>query len=131
MNGKNCSNLIITLAVILFAAFTSCKKIDYHKLEGTTWEAETDNVVFVLRFVDESTCTIITARNDNTFSANLTTYRWRYASNVDSMWGFFHLYHIGEEGEYAFPGTIENKKLYLGIHGDGYEGLWFTRKNDK
>ena len=119
----------LILGIVILCA--SCEKIDYQKLEGSTWVAESEDVLFTLQFVDTSICTIGTGRKDGTYSSNLTTYRWRYASNIDSRWGTFHLYHMGEEWEYAFPGSVENKKLYLAIYDDGNDGMWFKRKNDK
>ena len=120
-------------ALILFTVIlcTSCEKTDYQKLEGSTWVAESDDVLFTLRFVDASICTISTDRKGDTFSSNLTTYRWRYATDVDSRWGYFHLYHMSEEWEYAFPGTVEDKKLYLAIFDNSNNGVWFNRKKGK
>ena len=127
--------LMIISALLSGVVFTSCEKIDYNKLEGSTWEAKTDSMGFILHFVDETVCTILTGRlshgADVLYAGNLITYSWRYASDVDSRWGYFHLYHKGEEGAYAFPGTIESKKLYLAIFDDGNEGVWFERKNKK
>ena len=119
---------LILCAVILCI---SCEKIDYQKLEGSTWVAETDDVLYTLRFVDASVCTIGTGRKDDTYSSNLTTYHWRYASNVDSRWGTFHLYNMSEEWEYAFSGSVEDKKLYLAIYNNGDNGVWFKRKSGK
>jgi hypothetical protein len=127
-NKLHLRNLVaIAICLAVTVIFSSCEKIDYNKLEGTTWEAATEDFLFTLRFVNESECTLLTARNDGTCSANLIPYVWRYASDVDSRWGLFHLYNIGEEADYAFPGTIENKKLFLGIYADGNEGIWFKR----
>ena len=122
--------------ILCISCGTKAETDDCAKLKGSIWETETNDVVFTLRFVDETECTIGTTLKDGTLSTNLTTYYWRYASNVDSRWGLFHLYYKGAENkkgewsEYAFPGTIENKKLFLGIHDKdkGIEGLWFKRK---
>jgi len=86
---------------LLFAVFSSCdksKKIDYDKLEGTTWETKTNDVAFTLQFLDKSVCTISTARKDDTYSSNLMTYTWRYQSIHDSMWALCYLYPKDEEG---------------------------------
>jgi hypothetical protein len=84
-------------------------------LEGTVWKAETDNVVFTLRFVDDTCCTLMTGRTDGTYSANSTTYFWRYKSDLDSRWGLFFLSELNAEGELilTYSGTIDNKELYL------------------
>jgi hypothetical protein len=129
-NKLNLRNVIaIAICLAVTTVFSSCeKKTDYNKLEGTTWETEVDNVIFTLRFLNSSECTIGTARHDNSFSANLIPYRWRYANEFESRWGRFHLYHTDEEGEYAFAGITENKKLLLKDVRSDHEDLWFTRK---
>jgi hypothetical protein len=112
--------LLIIPALIFVIVFASCSKAtaidDYEndeKLEGATWVAERDNIVFTLRFVDKTLCTLGTVRKGNTYSANLTTYWWRYQSIHDSMWALCYLHPTdGEEGN-SYYGRVENKKLYL------------------
>ena len=106
---------VVTIA--LLATITGCKKneIDYNKLEGTTWVAEVDNIAFTLSFLDKHSCTILKIAKDETFSANLTTYFWRYRLDIDSAGGLFKIEPIDEEKGYFFFqwGFIENKKLCL------------------
>jgi len=109
--------IVIAICLTVTTMFSSCeKKTDYNKLEGTTWKAETDTVVFILRFIDETSCTLMIGRTDGTYSANSTTYFWRYRSDVDSQWGLFFLSELKENGETVsetYSGTIDNKELYL------------------
>jgi len=110
---------VVAIAICLAATtmFSGCeKKTNYNKLEGTTWKAETDTVVFILRFIDETSCTLMTGRTDGTYSSNLTTYFWRYSSDVDSIWGLFFLYELNEKGEIVlltYSGTIDKNELLL------------------
>ena len=128
--------IMIIPALICGILFTSCssktESDDYEKLEGVTWVAEKDNIVFTLRFVDNTVCTLSTARKDDTHSANLTSYRWRYQSMYDSMWALCYLYPINEEEGNGYYGRVENKKLYLYpwlYPSEGYtEILCFERK---
>ena len=130
---KNKTLLFISFC-LLPISFTSCSKTDYNKLEGTTWQTETEAASFTLRFLSESVCTIATTVNDNTDSANMTSYSWRYGSDIDSQWGLFHLYKINENEENPYidrysSGTIKDKKLYLYINSENEpEPLCFTRK---
>ena len=124
--------LIMTFGFLFTIIFVSCdksEKIDYDKLEGTTWETKTNSVAYTLQFLDKSICTISTVREDDTY---LTTYTWRYQANYDSMWALCYLYTIDEEDENGYYGRVENKKLYLFpfiYPSEGYtEVLCFERK---
>ena len=111
----NLRNVVaIVICLVVTAMLWGCeKKIDYDKLEGTTWKAEKDNVVFTLRFVDDTHCTLMMGRLDGTYSANSATYFWEY--NLSSRWGLFLLNELNVEGEMVltYSGTVENKELYL------------------
>lgn len=104
------------LFFFLIIVFSGCEKTDDDdRLEGTTWVAVQDGVAFTLHFADESTCTVATSRADGAFSANLTTYSWRYRELYESATGHFLLY-IAEEGDTAASqiiGAIEGKALLL------------------
>jgi len=113
---KSIRKLLFVTFGLLFTIFTSCdksEKIDYDKLEGTTWETKTKDVAFTLQFLDKSVCTIGTVRQDDTYSSNLMTYTWRYQSIHDSMWALCYLYSKDEEEGNSYYGRVENKKLYL------------------
>ena len=125
---------IFLLAIIgsVFIVFTGCEKEDYSKLEGTIWEAKTDEFGYTLKFVDKSTCTIFTAfkgalpDNQIICPPGIATYSWRYGSEIDSMWGLFHIYS-SDAGEHPYSGTVENKKLYLN-YTDDIGTLCFEKK---
>ena len=133
---KECiRRLLFVTFGLLFAIFTNCDKsgkMDYEKLEGTTWETKANDVASTLQFLDKSVCTIGTVRKDDTHSSNLTTYAWRYQSMYDSMWALCYLYPIDEEDGNSYYGRVENKKLYLYPRLyplEGYtEALCFERK---
>jgi len=119
---------LAVVAIALLATLTGCKKneTDYNKLEGTKWVAEADNITFTLYFFDKHSCTILKALKDETFSANLTTYFWRYRSDFDSVRADFIINPIDEENGYFFFqwGTIDNKKLYLNFtNNDDFNNL--------
>jgi hypothetical protein len=120
-----------TIKFILFfalftAIFAGCEKTDYSDLEGSIWEAEANNVVFTLRFLDEFTSTIEVVGKDVN-STSLTNFHWRYGSEYDSMWGYFFMYNLDVENSPPYSGTIENKKLYLQIYNDGIDTLCFKK----
>ena len=129
--------LMIFPALICGVIFTGCgskmseSDTDNPKLAGSIWEAKRNEVRYVLRFIDDVNCNIGTARMDDSYSANLTSYTWMYKSDIDSRWGLFHVYN--SNGKYAFSGTVENKKLFLGIvdcSDFDDSGLWFQRINE-
>ena len=112
---------------ILTITFSGCEKTDYNKLEGSTWEAEANSVVFTLHFSDDFTCTMKTDEK-GVHSANPIIYRWRYRSEYDSMWGLFFLQPMDEEGSHLYySGTVENKKLYLHAYESDIETLCFKK----
>ena len=113
---KSVRKLLFVTFGLLFVILTSCdksEKIDYEKLEGTTWETKTSDVAFTLQFLDKSVCSISAARKDDTYLPNLITYTWRYQSTHDSMWALCYLYPKDAEDNNSYYGRIENKKLYL------------------
>ena len=110
----------------LIAIFAGCEKTDYNKLEGSTWEAEVNDVVFTLQFLDESTCTLESIGKDIN-SENLTLYHWRYRGEYDSMWGLFFMYSKDDESGHPYSGTVEDKKLYLHIFENDIETLCFKK----
>ena len=117
--------MFITFA-LLTAVFAGCKKTDHSDLEGSIWEAEANNVVFTLRFLDESTSTIEVVGKDAN-STSLTNFHWRYSSEYDSMWGYFFMYNLDVENSAPYSGTIENKKLHLQIYDEGIDTLCFKK----
>ena len=91
-------------------------------LEGSVWQSQVDEVVHTLTFTDKNECTLTTGRTDGTYSVNRTSYFWRYSSDIDSLWGLFHIYFTGTDKDgkevlhHFASGTIEDKKLYLSTH---------------
>ena len=122
------------LAIIgsVFMVSTSCEKEDYSKLENTVWEAQTDESIYILKFVDKSTCSISVVFKEPLpvdmiiCVPGTRTYSWRYGSEIDSTWGLFHIYSF-DTGEHPYSGTVENKKLYLNYM-DDIGTLCFERK---
>ena len=117
------------IAIIMTCFIASCEKAetDYKKLEGSTWEAVTDDAVYLLQFLDEHVCNMHTMGKDsNTLSANMTTYYWRYRSDLDSRWGYFHMFPQ-EEDKHPYSGSIENKNLYLHIYENDIDILCFEK----
>lgn len=132
--------LFAILGISITLLSTSCKKenfdkTDYTKLVGTTWLHETDDVFQLLQFIDQSTVTIQSGRKDGTYSMNLTTYSWLYASDIDDKWGLFHMYSKtfdNEQGKLIYSGTVEKGLVLLKKSNDNtQEDLRFTQIKKK
>jgi hypothetical protein len=117
--------VVIAICLAVTTIFSGCEKEDYNKLEGTKWEAETDIGIFTLRF-EESVCYFGSGRKDGTFSANLTTYDWKYTPD---MYGARSLFHLYEDETTLYYGTVENKELHLhmNFNVENIEPLRFKR----
>ena len=112
------------IIIFLACAISSCgkEKTDYKKLEGSAWEAVTDDAVFLLLFLDEHVCYM------NIIGKNMTitkSYSWRYGGEFDSRWGYFHMFP--QNGEHPYSGSVENKKLYLHIYENDIDILCFVK----
>ncbi len=132
--------LFAILGISIMPLSTSCKKENsnntgYTKLAGTTWLHETDDVFQILQFIDQSTVTIQSGRKDGTYSMNLTTYSWHYASDIDDRWGLFHMYYKtfdNEQGKLIYSGTVEKGLVLLKNSSDNtQEDLRFTQIKKK
>ena len=118
LNLRNVVAMTICLAGMTM--FSGCEKMDYNKLESTKWVAETDNAIFTLNF-EKSVCYFGTGGKGDILLANLTTYNWKYRSDMDSWWGLFQM--VEEGGGRTYSGTVENKKLYLHIYKEDIEDI--------
>lgn len=68
--------------------FISCKKSNNTleedpTLTGTEWVASTADLNMTLRFLTDSTCGILASANNNTFSANYTSYTYKRGYGID------------------------------------------------
>ncbi len=128
------SILTIVSALVCVVMYTSCSKSetdDYAKLKGSTWEAASnDGLLFVLRFVDDTQCTMMSGRADGSLSANQIPYTWEYGGNWLGIEGPLFLYHKEDSTQLAYSGKIENGKLNLIFYTGNIENrnLWFNRK---
>ncbi|MDR0811046.1 MAG: hypothetical protein LBN23_02045 [Paludibacter sp.] len=116
--------LLLLAFTALTAVFWSCTSDNLNHLSGTKWISTNDSITINVNFANDSICYITTGRN-GLLSANLVSYEWRYASNMDSHWGQFHLY---DETGLAFSGTLEKKKLLLVSSRNDLQQFWFNKE---
>ena len=84
-------NKILTflIAVLVTATITSCKKSadtePSFELKGTEWLEIKDQTSIQLRFINDSTCGIMTGFTDGRVGANYSEYTYRRGYGVDLM----------------------------------------------
>ena len=106
-------NLVLAVCFLLFGALTGCnKETDKEKLAGSEWEAKIDDATIVLRFVDESNCTISAGRK-GLYSMNMTTYFYRLSTDIDSWPGHFGVYETGDHLTIFYYGFIDKNEITL------------------
>lgn len=121
MNQRN--KIIAAIIAIFVVTATSCEKEDLNNpsdLVGTNWVYKFEEVTLHLLFVDKKECTIRSGRNDGTYSANLSTYIWRYKTEADSWAGdivMFKKNSDGTEGERAYIGVFKGNNIHLSSAG--------------
>lgn len=127
---KRTGILSAALAFVLSVTVAGCgnEADDPDKLAGSVWVSQQDEVIITLSFPGDSLCTVMTARNDDTYSANLTAYGYRYTSAMESIPGLFHIFAGGDTGKrIVYYGFIRDKQLLLKSADDGTD-IWFRRE---
>lgn len=116
---KEKSKIYAAIIAILMMMGTTCEREELNDpfyLVNSKWHFESVESNMLLHFVNETECTISSGRNDGTYSANRTTYIWRYRTMADSWSGDIVLFKKnsdGSTGERAYIGMVKGPKLSL------------------
>lgn len=127
---KRTGIVLAGLAFVLSVTLAGCdnEADDSLKLAGSVWASQQAEVITTLSFPGDSVCTVMTARNDETYSANLATYGYRYTSAMESIPGLFYIFANGDAGRrILYYGFMRDKQLLLKSADDDTD-IWFRRE---